>query len=57
MATLILRGTHRALEEEMENLDKRIKQTSLKIRDAAGHGDLKENAEYHAKGGAELDSL
>ena len=48
MATLILRGTHRALEEEMENLDKRIKQTSLKIRDAAGHGDLKENAEYHA---------
>ena len=48
MATLILRDTHRALVEEMESLDKLRRETSLKIRDAASEGDLKENAEYHA---------
>ena len=48
MATLILRDTYRALIEEMESLDKLKRETSLKIRDAASHGDLKENAEYHA---------
>ena len=48
MATLILRDTYRALEKEMESLDKLKRETSLKIRDAASHGDLKENAEYHA---------
>ena len=48
MATLILRDTYRALMEEMESLDKLKRETALKIRDAAGHGDLKENAEYHA---------
>jgi len=48
MATLILRDTYRALIEEMESLDKLKRETSLKIRDAASHGDLKENGEYHA---------
>ena len=48
MATVILRDTYRALIEEMESLDKLKRETSLKIRDAASHGDLKENAEYHA---------
>ena len=44
MATLILRDTHSALEEKMKSLDKLKKKTSLKIREAASHGDLKENA-------------
>ena len=48
MATLILRDTHRALEKKMKSLDKLKKETSLKIRDAASHGDLKENYEYKA---------
>tara|TARA_B100000029_G_scaffold501504_1_gene575031 strand:- start:387 stop:863 length:477 start_codon:yes stop_codon:yes gene_type:complete len=48
MATLILRETYRALITEMESLDKLKRETSEKIRDAASHGDLKENAEYHA---------
>ncbi|MCH7939065.1 MAG: GreA/GreB family elongation factor [Candidatus Marinimicrobia bacterium] len=48
MATLILRDTYRALMEEMNTLEKSIKENSVKIRDAASHGDLKENAEYHA---------
>ena len=48
MATLILRNTYRALEEEMKSLDKLKRETSLKIREAASHGDLKENAEWRA---------
>ena len=48
MATLILRDTYRALVEEMDSLDKLRRETSVKIRDAASEGDLKENAEYHA---------
>lgn len=48
MATLILRDTYRALEAEMKSIDKLKRETAIRIRDAAGHGDLKENAEYHA---------
>jgi len=48
MATLILRDTHNALEEEMKSLEKSKRETAIKIREAADHGDLKENAEYHA---------
>ena len=48
MGTLILRDTYRVLEEEMKSLDKLKRETSLKIREAASHGDLKENAEWRA---------
>jgi len=48
MATLILRDTYRALEEEMKSIDKLRTETALKIKDAASHGDLKENYEYKA---------
>ncbi len=48
MATLILRDTYLALEEEMKSLDKLRTETALKIKEAASHGDLKENYEYKA---------
>ena len=48
MATLILRDTYLALEEEIKSIDKLRTETSLKIKDAASHGDLKENYEYKA---------
>ena len=48
MATLILRATHLALEQEMKSLDRLRTETSLKINEAASHGDIKENYEYKA---------
>tara|TARA_B100000029_G_scaffold516793_1_gene634319 strand:+ start:9367 stop:9846 length:480 start_codon:yes stop_codon:yes gene_type:complete len=48
MATLILRDTYLALEKEMKSIDKLRTATALKIKDAASHGDLKENYEYKA---------
>ena len=58
MATLILRETYRTLEEEMKKIDRMKRETSARIKEAADHGDLKENAEYHAcKGRAKLNSL
>ncbi len=48
MATLILRDTYRALEKQMKTIDKKKRETAARIKEAADHGDLKENAEYHA---------
>ena len=48
MATLILQNTYHVLEEEMKSIDKLRTLTALKIKDAASHGDLKENYEYKA---------
>ena len=48
MATLILRDTYRVLEEELKSIDKLRTETSLKLKEAASHGDLKENYEYKA---------
>ena len=48
MATLILRDTYLALEEKIKSIDKLRTETSLKIKEAASHGDLKENYEYKA---------
>ena len=48
MATLILRETYRLLEEEMKVIDRLKRETSARIKVAADHGDLKEDAEYHA---------
>ena len=48
MATLILQDTYRALENEIKTIDKLRTETALKIKEAASHGDLKENYEYKA---------
>ena len=48
MATLVLRKTYLALEEEIKASDKLRTETALKIQEAASHGDLKENYEYKA---------
>ena len=42
MATLILKETHRILIEKIEALNKEKRETSLRIREAADQGDLKE---------------
>ena len=43
MATLILRDTYQELEEKIKSIDKLRTETSIKIKDAAALGDLKEN--------------
>ena len=48
MATLILRETHDKLIEEMKLIDKLKIKTSHEIKEAASHGDLKENYDYKA---------
>ena len=48
MATLILRDTHDKLIKEMKLIDKLRIKTSLEIKEAASHGDLKENYDYKA---------
>ena len=48
MATLILRDTYLELEEKIKSIDKLRTETALKIKEAASHGDLKENYEYKA---------
>ena len=48
MGTLILRDSHRSLEQKMEDLDRLKDETAKRIKEAADQGDLKENAEYHA---------
>ena len=55
MATLILRDTYILLEEEMKSINKLRADTASQIQEAASHGDLKENGEYHAA--RELQSL
>ena len=48
MVTLILRDTYIELQEEIKSLVKLRTETSLKLQEAASHGDLKENYEYKA---------
>ena len=48
MATLILQDTYKELEQEIKSIDKLRTATALKIKEAASHGDLKENYEYKA---------
>ena len=48
MATLILRDTYLALEKEIKSMAKKRTEISGQIREAASHGDLKENYEYKA---------
>ena len=48
MVTLILRDTYIELQKEIKSLVKLRTETSLKLQEAASHGDLKENYEYKA---------
>jgi len=45
---MIYRKTHNLITEEIRKVQAAIKQNSKDIKTAADHGDLKENAEYHA---------
>ena len=44
----ILKNTYEILNEKIAEIEKEIRKTSKVIGAAAEHGDLKENAEYHA---------
>ena len=48
MVTLILRDTYIELQKEIKSLVKLRTETSLKLQEAASHGDLKENYDYKA---------
>ena len=48
MATLILKDTYHALEEQMKSINKLRAETALQIEEAVSHGDLKENYDYKA---------
>jgi transcription elongation factor GreA len=45
---MIYRTTHKLLTQKLKEIQDAIKQNSQDIKTAADHGDLKENAEYHA---------
>ena len=48
MATMILKDTYVMLEKEIKSMAKLRTEISVQIREAAAHGDLKENYDYKA---------